>query len=506
MSKVTSAKRVTTQFSDVRAWFNQNMGLDNIDLGDQRVYKHVYHEGRFPGIFQCTSGGAQRLFKKAKPTSIIDIAALTSIYRPGPLAANVDKLWLEHADMPYDWGHPLINETLKETRGLLVFQEGVMALVNKVSGFPMAETDEVRRAIMKRSISGGDAAKQKMKDLEEGIVMGAVKNGVPEATARKMYETITFMAGYGFNKSHAIAYAIDSYWCAWLLTHHEEEWLCAYLESMSNSPENKAEALGYVKAMGYQTVPIDINHALPGWTALPGKRFMPSFLSCKGIGGSAVAEIMANRPYKSVEDMLWNDDGTWRHSKLNKKAMDALIKIGAFASLDAVGPGRLFGSWHHMHEVVVENQDLIKKTSKKDPHLGRKAFFELARGLAPVTDEWTRKELAAFNVELFGSLDVTKLLEPAVLQRLEDKGIKSIDAWTSKDLYWFCVVGSTAKKTKAGKHYLQLNVVGPVGKPTRLNVWGWDGVKQFDEYALCVAEVDKNDFGASTTMWRLKAL
>jgi hypothetical protein len=162
-------------------------------------------------VHNCTGQGAQRLFVKAKPKSVIDIAALTSIYRPGPLAANVDKLWLEHGDKPYDWGHPLLNETLKDTRGLLVFQEGVMALANKVAGFPMAETDEVRRAIMKRSISGGEAAKKKAQELEDSFVGGAVKNGVPKEIAEKAYQTVLWMSGYGFNKSCHFLEHIDIY-------------------------------------------------------------------------------------------------------------------------------------------------------------------------------------------------------------------------------------------------------------------------------------------------------
>lgn len=151
-------------------------------------------------VHNCTGRGAQQLFMRAKPKTIVDIAALTSIYRPGPLAANVDKLWMQHETDHFDWGHPLINETLKQTRGLLVFQEGVMTLANKVSGFPMEQCDEVRRAIMKRSISGGDAAKKKVKELEDSIVDGAVKKGVPKDIAKKMYETICFMSGYAFNK------------------------------------------------------------------------------------------------------------------------------------------------------------------------------------------------------------------------------------------------------------------------------------------------------------------
>lgn len=453
----------------------------------------------------CTSQGAQRFFKKAKPRSIVDIAALTSIYRPGPLAAKVDQLWTQHESEPFDWGHPLINDTLKETRGLLVFQESVMALANKVGGFPMERCDEIRRAIMKRSISGGEAAKKEAQKMEDGFVSGAVSQGVPESIAKKAYQTILWMSGYGFNKAHAVSYSIDSYFCAWLMRHHEESWLTAYIESMLGNPENKAKAFGEVKALGYQIVSIDINHAEMGWTVLPGKKFMPSFLSCKGIGESAVEEVLANRPFKSIEDLLWNEDGTWRPSKFNKRALDALIKVGAFESLDCVGPDKIFSSYHHMHEVIVENQDLIKKTSKKDPHLGRKNFYELARKLSTEVTEWSKKELAEFNVDIFGSLDASALVDPRVIARLEQKGVKPIDQVEQgeKEIAWFVVTGSTQKTTKTKKTYTQLEVVGLVGKPVKLNVWG-NSPKQLPLYALCFAEVERNDFGMSTAFYKLK--
>jgi hypothetical protein len=108
-------------FQDVKAWFDKHMDPKNIDLNDQKVYEHVYHEGRFAGIFQLTQTGAQRLFTKAKPRSIIDIATLTSIYRPGPLAANVDKLYIEAKNNPdkIDYKHPLIKKVLESTAGCL---------------------------------------------------------------------------------------------------------------------------------------------------------------------------------------------------------------------------------------------------------------------------------------------------------------------------------------------------------------------------------------------------
>lgn len=197
---ITEVERPT--FNDVRGWYNRNLHPDANDYADQHVYENVYHEGRFAGIFQLTSGGAQKLFVAAKPRSVVDIAVLTSIYRPGPLAANVDKLYLKaKAGEKFEWGHPLFEKVLGKTSNLLIFQESVMDLAEHVGGFPKDQCDNVRRAIMKRDLSKGEAAKAEAARLEDDFVAGAVKNGVAEATARKAYQNILWFAGYGFNKT-----------------------------------------------------------------------------------------------------------------------------------------------------------------------------------------------------------------------------------------------------------------------------------------------------------------
>jgi len=308
------------------------------------------------------------------------------------------------------------------------------------------------------------------------------------------------------SNSHATAYAIDSYMCAWLLTHYEQEWLCSYLESMSNSPDNRAQAFGEIKSMGYKIIPIDINYAGKEWIIVSGKRFMPSFLSCKGIGEAAIDEIESFRPYSSIEDFLWNEDGTWKHSKLNRKAIDALIKIGALASLNCVGPNNVFNSWHHAHEVIVNNMDLIKKTSKKDPHAGRKVFYELVRESSSTIQEWTRRELAEFNSDIFGTLDVLNMINPAVIAKLEEKDVIPIDelAQGSSAICWFCAQSSVLKKTKNDRTYAQVQALGPTGKVVRLNVWGSN--KKYENYELYVAAIERDDFGCSTSIQKLKIL
>lgn len=421
----------------------------------------------------------------------------------------------------------------------IIFQEQVMELAEKVAGFPKDKCDEVRRAIMKRSISGGEAAKKAAQETRDGFVKGCVSNGYTEAIANNLYDKILYFAGYGFNKSHAVAYAIDSFWCAWLMTYYEEEWLCAYLESMSHTPAQRAMAFGEVKALGYQIVPIDINYATMGWTALSGKRLMPSMTSAKSVGNSAVEEIIEMRPFESIEQLLYNEDGTWRPSKFNKKALEALIKIRAFNSLGCVGPDKVFKSYRHMYETLLgsytetvpkrkgseemvervrDHAALIKRSPKKDPHEGRKNFYELARGLAEeYAEEWTRREVVEFQSEVFGSADLTAMFEPGVFDKLAQKGVKSIEDLEvgETDLVWFITVAAPAKKgaapvagvikqTKNKKTYVQAFVTGLVGKPLRINVWG--GKELFEPYKLFVAEVKRDDFGLSTTTWKTKEI
>lgn len=382
-----------------------------------------------------------------------------------------------------------------------------MDLAEVVGGFPKDQCDNVRRAIMKRDLSKGEAAIKEARKMEDEFVAGAMKNGVPESTARKAYQNILWFAGYGFNKAHAVAYAIDSYMCAWLLTHYEEEWLCAYLESMTNNPEDKARAFTEIKAMGYEVVPIDINYATKTWTILPGKKFMPSLLTVKGVGESAIDELMANRPYNTLEDFLWNSEGTWRHSKFNKKSLEALIKIEGFGSMNIVGDGKIFNNYNQMHFVLVENNDKVKKISKRDPEIGRKNMRELIQESASM-EPWARSTRVENYVECLGSVDMSLIIDDNVMGKLQSKGVKSIDELEvgEKDICWFYVQDSSIKKTKTGKAYLVASAVGSSGKSHRLNVWGWQDTRDMSPYTMCLGEVERNDFGHSTTNWKLKEL
>ena len=492
-------------FDQVLNWYDDNIAPSVINFDDQNVYQNIYHAGRWAGIFQCTQRGAQALFKRAKPESVVDLAPLTSIYRPGPLSAKVDKLYIQNKKLPemVEYGHPLIKDVLEETYGCIIFQEQVMALCHQVAGIPKDECNAMRK--MMKPVSSGSDNIDKAKKLQQQFIKGAIANGVSESIAKSLYEKILFFAGYGFNKSHAVSYAINSYHCAWLMTYYEEEWVKAYLEAVSGNPKKLSKAVSEVKGLGYKIVPIDINYAEKTWTSVGDKKLMPSFLSCKGIGSAAVDEILQNRPYTSIEHLLWNEDNTWKHSKFNKRALESLIKIRGLKSIGLVGEEKTFSSYRQMLEVMEGGYGDFRKRTKKDPKRGLNNFYQ-ALGESIEVPEWNQKQLMEFESNLLGSVNVEALLSDNLMKKLNDKNIKSLDDWEEKDYYWFMVTSALPKLTKNKKPYFLLSGISSTGKTSKIFCWGTPKDAQIHPYSFCVAEIDKNDFGCSTKWHRLKII
>lgn len=310
------------------------------------------------------------------------------------------------------------------------------------------------------------------------------------------------------SNSHAVSYALISYYCAWLLKYYEAEWLCSYLEYMSDIPENTAIAYSEIRSIGWDVIPIDINHADTEWKILDGKKFMPSFNSCKGIGGAVIEEIRAKRPYNKIEDLFWNDDFSWKHKKFNKKSLENLIKIRAFDSMSLVGEGKLFSSYKQMHHVLIENYDDIKKISIREPDIGRKNLYKFAeetRGM----EEWTKKELVEFKKEITGVFNPVELLPLNIYRRFDSNNIISIDEVEgSNEFCWFVVTDSLIKKSKNNKTFQQVDCVGLNGKIYRIFLWYGknDIVEQIEKYSCYISVVSKNDFGYSTTIRNMKRI
>ena len=502
-------KKIQPEFVDVRQWFDTNLDAEVVDLTDQKVYENVYHDGRFAATFQFTESGAQRFARRARPRSIMDIAAVTSIYRPGPLQAGVDEAYVRdkefvEAGETLTYEHPIIGDVLSATYGHMCFQEHFMMIGNKLGGLSWDDCDKLRKILVKKSI-GSDVNEKKAADAEiirQRFMTGAMERGMTQEGVDALWEKMCFFNGYGFNASHAVSYALDSFMCAHLQTYHEAEWLSAYAEEYaSDGPKKRARVLSDVRTLGYQLVPVDVNYAGRTWKIIPGKKMMPSFTTIKGIGDAAVSEILANRPYRTIYDLLWNDDGSWRHTKFNKRAMSNLISIGAFDSMGLVGEHAMFTNYRHMHEAVIDHWDQLRKRK------GRELMAELSA--VRTVEDWTREEKVVQYIELVGSVDLDIIIDPDVVKRLQDKGIPSVDDAESEDttLRWFIVMSMIAAKTKKGKPYLKITCVGEAGIEYKMNIWGWTpdrgGVQRFAAY---LGDVERSDWGLSCTPWKMKAL
>jgi DNA polymerase-3 subunit alpha len=206
------------EFADVRKWFDENLDAEACDLDDQEVYENVYHAGKWAGVFQFTEGGAQRFAQRARPRSIVDIAAITSIYRPGPLAANVDKLYVSAKEKvergeQLEYDHPIVEKVLSETYGYQIFQESFMLLGRELGKLSWEDCDKLRKILVKKSI-GQDVNDEKARQAEVirvKFVEGAVANGMSEVKANELWETMKAFNGYGFNKTFAKYEKINIY-------------------------------------------------------------------------------------------------------------------------------------------------------------------------------------------------------------------------------------------------------------------------------------------------------
>lgn len=489
-------------FKDIKTWYDKHLHPNVIDLEDQEVYENIYHDGNYAGVFQCTQRDTQRFFSEAKPKNIVDIAALTSIYRPGPMGANVHKKYVEAKKNPskVTYRHPLIKEVLEETYGYLVFQEQAMIMGNVIGGMSLDECDVLRKLVSKKPPPGTPLFEKAVK-MEQAFIDGAVENGLTQELAQELYDNIKEFAKYSFNKSHAVSYAINSYLCAWLLNYYEPEWLCAYMETQLGNPEEKAKAISELKSFEYDFSKIDINKATDHWTIVDGtKKLMPSFLSCKGVGKTAVAEVIGKRPYDDIYTFLWNEDGSWRHSKFNKKNFDVLMKIEAFESLDCVGEGKLFKNYAHMHKTMMDNWALLRKKLKKCTF---DTQCQKLDDLAAETDDsdWDLEEQLETYKLLMGETNLDLIIPKKFQNKLFEKGYSSIDAFPENkkgSLTWFVLEEWAKKKTKHGKPYLVFTVSGLSGRQERIFVWDCGDEVYLSKNTGYRGWIEKNNFGFST--------
>jgi len=473
-------------FTDVKAFYDKHLHPDVIDFNDQKVYENIFHNGRWAGVFQFTETGAQRFCQQVKPTNLIDLAAITSIYRPGPLGAGVHNDYVNARENPQrlkflNDDHRAITE---ETYGYLIFQEQIAALAHKLGKDITLDEGNMLRKVLTKKGTGKEA--EVKNTLHDKFIKGIIEKGMKKSVGERMWETFEYFSGYGFNKSHAVSYCIISYQCAWLLNYHQSEWMAAFLDK---EPESRKEkAINIAKSTGFEIREIDVNSSGRVWEiSEDGKTLIQPLSSIKGLGDAAIQQIMANRPFDKVEDFLFSEDIIY--SKLNKKALDVLCRAGAMGSLM---DDRFTGGKHFWSSICV---DRPRKPKNLDENI---AIYK------PEGD-FSDEEKIGYLVELTGVFPFQRVMKPEVYNQLSQIFIPPIANYDPElsDCVWFIPRKVVPKKTKTGKDYWILEVIDDTNTLTKIRVWG---VQPYDKIFVnkpYLAKLEHNDkWGFSTRSLR----
>lgn len=299
--------------------------IDKLPLDDEQVYR-LLHAGDTVGVFQLESQGLRNILREMKPNSFEDIIAVIALYRPGPLGSGMveDFIRCKHGEQKIDYLHPMLEDILKETYGVILYQEQVMKISSALANFTMGEADVLRRAMGKKK-------PQELMAQRDKFIRGADDNGIKEDISGRLFDLMESFAGYGFNKSHSAAYALVSYQTAYLRAHYPVEYMCAFLSSIIDHQEKVVHYLKECKKLGIDILPPDINESYENFTVAGGKiRF--GLGAIKNVGIAAVKSIAEVRKIGSFSS-LFNFCRRVDLSQINKRVLENLIVAGCFDSL-----------------------------------------------------------------------------------------------------------------------------------------------------------------------------
>lgn len=313
---------------------NPQFAMATIPEDDTAVFRMLSNADSV-GVFQMESDGLRRVLKQMRPTCMADLTTLLSLYRPGPMDSIPRYLKCRHDPNAVAYDHPLLKPILEETFGCIVYQEQVMEICRSLAGYSYGRADLVRRAMAKKKHDVMEKERASFIYGDENCV-GAVKNGVPEATANAIFDKMAAFASYAFNKSHAAAYARIAYETAYLKCHYYREYFAALLSSVLNSTETMLQYIDDCELHHVQILPPHINHSQSGFTAeANGIRF--GLLAIKGLGTNMIDSILRQRQiggnYRDFVDFCRRNAG----QELNKRSVEGLIRSGAF---DGMGKNR----------------------------------------------------------------------------------------------------------------------------------------------------------------------
>ncbi len=346
----------------------------------------------------------------------------------------------------------LVKDVTEETAGFLIFQEQIALLAHKLGDdISLDEANKLRKLLTKKGTGKGHEQKDK---IREKFIRGCIDKSIDQTTAEQIWQNFEYFSGYGFNKSHAVSYSILSYQCAWLLNYYPECWISAFLDK---EPENRKEAaISLAKKAGFKIRKLNVNTSGVNWQIDDdGETLIQPLESIKGLGEKAIEQLINNRPYNTIEELLFNEEISY--SKLNKKALHVLALSGA---MDDLIDDRFTGLKHFWASSVEDRP----KTKKK--------FVENVEKYRDIT-QFTSQERIEQITSLTGIFPFDLVLDEDVEDKLDTLKVPALGNWDNNiGVAWFIPREIIKRKTKNGKLYWILKVIDNTATSSEIRCWG----------------------------------
>jgi len=357
------------------------LDVDNLDLEDKSTFK-ILRQGDTFGVFQLEGSQMRDLLRRLNPESIHDVAAVVALYRPGPMASNMHNDYADRKNgrQEVTYFHEDAEEVLKDTYGLMIYQEQMMRIAQRFAGYSLAEADNLRKAC-------GKKIRELMAKEKDKLINGVILSGYTEELAHYIWDMIEPFADYSFNKSHAYAYGFIAYATAYLKANHPIEYMAALLTSTTGDNAKTALYLGECKRLGIEVLLPDINQSEVEFQPKNGK-ILFGLLAIKGVGDVAAEEVVKCRKERQFTDLV--DFGERMSEHVNKTVIQALIQGGAF---DA------FGGRKSMIEAIPEIQKTAKRVNKEKAS-GAMTLFDMPPILTVSSEDYERSERIRLEKEV----------------------------------------------------------------------------------------------------------
>ena len=367
---------------------NINLDISKIDQNDKKVFS-LLSTGETTGLFQLESAGMREAIKQMRPNKFDDIIALVALYRPGPMSNIPIYNDCKNGSKEPDYIHPTLKEILKPTYGIIIYQEQVMQIAQTLGGFTAGEADILRRAMGKKKKSELDKQKER-------FINGATKNGIAKDVANFVFTKIEPFAQYGFNKSHAAAYALIAYQTAYLKTYHKEDFIAATMSTELTNSSKLREFVEELKRLKVDIVRPSINKCYAEFKAIDGKIYY-GLGAIKNVGFEAISNIIEERErngkFKSFEDFIYRVES----KDVNKLQLEGLTKAGVFDEFDS-NRCKIFTSIPKIISQIKLNND-----DKKNNQSSLFSNYDIINKFEFLPSEtWTQKELLAEEFKSLG--------------------------------------------------------------------------------------------------------